>query len=163
MAVTRDFSYRLDGGESVGRALALVGERWTLLILREAFFGVRRFGQFARNLNIPRPTLSARLRTLADAGLLERVPSDQHPDRHEYRLTDAGRDLFPAIVALMRWSDTHFADSSGPPIALRHRACGEIADPRLTCQHCGQEIDVRNVTPEAGPGWRSRQPSEELC
>jgi DNA-binding HxlR family transcriptional regulator len=161
MAVTQDFSHRLDGGESVGQALALVGERWTLLILREAFFGVRRFGQLARNLNIPRPTLSARLRTLAGAGLLERVPAAQDPDRPEYRLTDAGRDLFPAIVALMRWSDTHLAGPGGPPIVLRHHACGQIADPRLTCQHCGQEIDARNVTPEAGPGLRSRQPAEE--
>src|ERR1700680_3699993 len=102
MAVTFDLSHRFDG-ESVGRTLALVGERWTLLILREAFFGVRRFGALARNLNIPRPTLSARLRTLVDAGLLERVPYAHDPDRYEYRLTDAGRDLFPALVALMRW------------------------------------------------------------
>jgi DNA-binding HxlR family transcriptional regulator len=109
----------------------------------------------------PRPTLSARLRTLADAGLLERVASDQDPEPHEYRLTDAGRGLFPVIVALVRWSDTHLADSGGPPIVLRHHACGEIADPRLTCEHCGQEIDVRDVTPEAGPWRGSRPPSEE--
>src|SRR6202043_4203445 len=96
-------------GESVGRALSLVGERWTLLILRETFFGVRRFGQLARNLGIPRPTLSARLKTLVDADLLARVPADEDPERHEYRLTAAGRDLFPAIVALMRWSDGYLA------------------------------------------------------
>ena len=141
-------------GESVGRALALVGERWTLLILRESFFGVRRYGRLARNLNIPRPTLSARLRTLVDAGLLERVQYTRNPDRHEYRLTDAGRDLFPAIVALMRWGDTHRAVPDGPPIVLRHNSCGEIADPRLTCRRCGEEIDARNVTPEPGPGFR---------
>jgi DNA-binding HxlR family transcriptional regulator len=142
-------------GESVGRALGLVGERWSLLILREAFFGVRRFGQLARNLDIPRPTLSSRLRTLVDAGLLERVAYARDPDRHEYRLTDPGRDLFGAIVALMRWGDAHLAGPDGPPIVLRHHACGEIADPRLTCHHCGEEIDARNVTPEAGPGFRS--------
>src|SRR5438876_11303136 len=94
-----DLSHRFEA-ESVGRARALVGARWPLLILREAFFGVRRFGQLARNLNIPRPTLSSRLRMLVDAGLLERVPYASEPDRHEYRLTQAGRDLFPAIVAL---------------------------------------------------------------
>ncbi|MEA2412711.1 MAG: hypothetical protein QOC77_3272 [Thermoleophilaceae bacterium] len=154
-AVADPLSHRFDG-ESVGRALALVGERWTLLILREAFFGVRRFGQFARNLEIPRPTLSARLRALVDAGLLERVPYARDPDRHEYRLTDAGRDLFGAIVALMRWGDAHLAGPDGPPIVLRHDACGEIADPRLTCQHCGEEIDARNVTPEPGHGFRRR-------
>ena len=92
-----ELSHRFEA-ESVGRALDLVGERWTLLILREAFFGVRRFGQLARNLKIPRPTLSSRLRMLVDAGLLERVPYSHDPERHEYRLTDAGRDLFAAIV-----------------------------------------------------------------
>jgi DNA-binding HxlR family transcriptional regulator len=160
MGRTEDFSHRFEA-ESVGRALGLVGERWTLLILREAFFGVRRFGQLVRNLNIPRPTLSSRLRTLVDAGLLERVPYARDPDRHEYRLTQPGRDLFPAIVALMRWGDEHFAGSDGPPIVLRHNACGEIADPHLTCQHCGEAIDARNVTPEPGPGYRDREPAEE--
>ena len=121
MAITYDLSHRFEG-ESVGRALALLGERWTLLILREAFFGVRRYGQLARNLNIPRPTLSSRLRTLVDAGLLERVPYARDPDRYEYRLTDAGRDLFPAIVTLMRWGDEHLAGPEGPPIVLRHDA-----------------------------------------
>ena len=152
MALSEDLSHRFEA-ESVGRALGLVGERWTLLILREAFFGVRRFGQLARNLNIPRPTLSARLRTLVDAGLLERVLYARDPDRHEYRLTEAGRDLFGAIVALMRWGDEHLPGPEGPPIVLRHNSCGQIADPRLTCHHCGEEIDVRNVTPERGPGF----------
>jgi DNA-binding HxlR family transcriptional regulator len=161
MAANDDLAHRFEA-ESVGRALALVGERWTLLILREAFFGVRRFGQLARNLDIPRPTLSSRLRTLVDDGLLERVQYAHHPDRHEYRLTDAGRDLFPAIVALMRWGDKHLAGPEGPPIVLRHHACGEIADPALTCQHCHQEIDAHNVTPEPGPGFRARHPAEEL-
>src|SRR6202048_5576277 len=101
MAAPSDLSHRFDG-ESVGRALELVGERWTLLILREPCFGVRRFGQLVRNLNIPRPTLSSRLRTLVDAGVLERVPYTRDPDRHEYRLTDARRDLVPALVALLR-------------------------------------------------------------
>src|ERR1700677_779262 len=118
-----DLSHRFHA-ESVARALEVVGERWTLLILREAFFGVRRFGQLARNLRIPRPTLSSRLRTLVDAGLLERVPYGSDPDRYEYRLTPAGRDLFPAIVALMQWGDKHLAGAEGPPIVLRHHACG---------------------------------------
>jgi DNA-binding HxlR family transcriptional regulator len=162
MEPTEQFAYRLQEGESVGRALELVGERWTLLILREAFFGVRRFGQLARNLNIPRPTLSSRLRTLVDAGLLERVPYARDPDRHEYRLTDAGRDLFPAIVALMRWGDAHFGAREGPPIVLRHHACGEHADPHMTCSHCGGEIDARNVTPEPGSGLHPPEAAEAL-
>jgi len=155
-----DLSHRFEG-ESVGRALGLVGERWTLLILREAFFGVRRFGQLARNLDIPRPTLSSRLRKLVDAGLLERVLYARDPNRHEYRLTAAGRDLFPAIVALMRWGDAYLAGPEGPPIVLRHNECGQAADPRLTCQHCGQDIDVHNVTPERGPGFLKPLPAED--
>jgi DNA-binding HxlR family transcriptional regulator len=153
-----DLSHRFEG-ESVGRALELVGERWTLLILREAFFGVQRFGQLARNLNIPRPTLSSRLRTLVDVGLLDRVPYSRDPERHEYRLTDSGRELFGAIVVLMRWGDEHLPNPGGPPIVLRHQTCGESIDPRLICTHCGDEITARNVTPEAGPGFRADQAS----
>lgn len=152
MADSSDLSHRFDG-ESVARALEVVGERWTLLILREAFFGVRRFGQLVRNLNLPRPTLAARLRMLVDNGILERVPYAQDPDRYEYRLTDAGRDLFASIVTLMQWGDKHVPHPNGPPIVLRHHVCGEIAEPCLVCAHCMQEISARNVTPEAGPGF----------
>ncbi|HEV2923759.1 MAG TPA: helix-turn-helix domain-containing protein [Solirubrobacteraceae bacterium] len=150
MDLSNDLNHRIDS-DSVGRTLALVGERWTLLILREAFFGVRRYGQLARNLGIPRPTLSLRLRTLVDAGLLDRVP--YAADRYEYRLSEAGLDLFPAIVALMRWGDAHLAGPEGPPIVLRHNACHETADPYLACRSCGEEIDAHSVTPERGAGF----------
>ena len=151
--LVHDLDHRFEA-DSVSRTLALVGERWTLLILREAFFGVRRYGQFARNLGIPRPTLSARLRTLVDAGLLERVAYATDPDRYEYRLTQAGIDLFGSIVTLMRWGDSHLAGAEGAPIVLRHNDCGEIADPYLACRSCGGEIDARNVTAERGTGFR---------
>jgi DNA-binding HxlR family transcriptional regulator len=147
-----DLSHRLQA-DSVGRALSLVGERWTMLILRETFFGVRRYGHFARNLGVPRPTLSLRLRKLVDASLLERVRYSAEPDRYEYRLTPAGRDLFPAVIALMRWGDKHFAGPEGPPIVLRHDACGSQTHPHVTCDVCGEEINTRNVTPERGPGY----------
>lgn len=147
-----DLSHRLLA-DSVGRTLGLVGERWTIMILREAFFGVRRFGQLARNLNIPRPTLSLRLRKLVDAGLLDRVLYASSPERHEYRLTQAGRDLFPAVIALMRWGDTYLAGSQGPPIVLHHETCGKLTHPHLTCDACGEEINTRNVRPERGPGF----------
>ena len=142
-------------GESVGRALELFGEKWTLLIMREAFFGVRRYGQLARNLAIPRPTLSARLRTLVEAGLLARVRYATDPERHEYRLTRAGLDLFPAIVTLMRWGDTYRAGPEGPPIVLRHQNCGRPTEAYLACRECGEELTAHNVTPEPGPGFRS--------
>jgi DNA-binding HxlR family transcriptional regulator len=148
-----DLKHRFEA-DSASRALELVGERWSLLILRETFFGVRRYGEFARNLSIPRPTLSARLKTLVDAGLLDRVRYATDPDRHEYRLTQAGRELFPAIVVLMRWGDKHIAGPEGPPILLRHNECGEIAESYLACRHCGGEITVNRVTPEPGPSFR---------
>jgi DNA-binding HxlR family transcriptional regulator len=153
-----DLSHRLQA-DSVGRALSLVGERWTMMILREAFFGVRRFGQFARNLNIPRPTLSLRLRKLVDSGLLDRVPYSTDPERHEYRLTQAGRDLLPAVITLMRWGDAYLAGPEGPPIVLRHDTCGKRTHPHLTCDVCGEEIDARNVTSERGPGHVPAPPS----
>jgi DNA-binding HxlR family transcriptional regulator len=150
MTAEQEFRHRFTA-ESVGRALELVGERWTLLILREAFFGVRRYGQLARNLGIPRPTLSTRLKRLVEAGLLEKVAYDE--DRHEYRLTDAGKGLFPAVVALMNWGDTYLPTPDGPPIVLRHNDCGRHADPYLACRHCGGEITATAVTPEPGPGY----------
>ncbi|MGW6441851.1 winged helix-turn-helix transcriptional regulator [Lentzea sp. NPDC055074] len=135
-------------GESVGRALDLVGEKWTLLILREAFFGVKRYGQFVRNLNVPRPTLSARLKTLVEAGLLQRVPYAE--DRDEYRLTEVGLELFPAIVILMKWGDAHVPDPDGPPVRLDHNTCGNPADAFLACRCCGEEITAHNVTAHPG-------------
>jgi DNA-binding HxlR family transcriptional regulator len=139
-------------GDSVSRALALIGDHWTLMILREELFGVRRYGQFVRNLGIPRPTLSARLRSMVDSGLLERVLYARDPDRYEYRLTEAGRELFGAAALLMRWGDTYLSGPDGPPIVLRHNDCGEIADPTLVCGTCRQPITPYNVTPEPGPG-----------
>lgn len=153
MSAERDLAHRFET-ESVARTLELVGERWSLLILREAFLGVRRYGRFARNLAIPRPTLSARLVTLVEAGLLERVRYATAPDRHEYVLTDAGRDLFPAVATLMRWGDRYLAGPEGPPITLRHLDCGQEADVHLTCRACGGEVAFHNVVPEPGPGYR---------
>jgi DNA-binding HxlR family transcriptional regulator len=150
-----DLTHRFQS-DSVGRALALIGDHWTLMILREALFGVRRFGQFARNLGIPRPTLSARLRRMVDSGLLERVSYSHDPDRYEYRLTAAGRDLFGAAALLMRWGDKYLASPEGPPIVLRHHECGKIAAPALVCAKCGNELTARNVTPEPGPAFRDR-------
>jgi DNA-binding HxlR family transcriptional regulator len=150
-----DLSVRFQG-DSVSHALALVGDNWTLLILREALFGVRRYGQLARNLGIPRPTLSTRLRSMVDSGVLERVQYEHDPDRYEYRLTEAGRELFGAAVMLMRWGDKYLAGPEGAPIVLRHHNCGEIAEPTVVCGGCGEPITTHNVTPEPGPGARER-------
>nr|WP_042179692.1 helix-turn-helix domain-containing protein [Kibdelosporangium sp. MJ126-NF4]CEL13972.1 Transcriptional regulator, HxlR family [Kibdelosporangium sp. MJ126-NF4]CTQ88341.1 Transcriptional regulator, HxlR family [Kibdelosporangium sp. MJ126-NF4] len=139
--------------DTVGRALALVGEKWSLRILRESMFGVRRYGEFARTLSIPRPTLSARLKTLVEAGLLDRVQYAANPDRHEYRLTRMGRELFPAVVTLMRWGDKYLAGPDGSPILFRHKECGQVADSYVACAHCGGEIGFHTVTPEPGPAY----------
>lgn len=150
-----DLSHRLHA-DSVGRVLSLVGDRWTIMILREAFFGVRRYGQFASNLKIPRPTLSLRLRKLVDSGLLDRVLYSSGPQRYEYRLTDAGRDLFPAVIALMRWGDSYLSGPEGPPIVLHHETCGKRTRPHVTCDVCGEEINTHNVRPERGAGFATK-------
>ena len=131
---------------SVGRAMEILGERWTILILREAFYGVRRFSDIQRNLGIARNILSARLHALVASGILERRRYQEEPERFEYRLTAMGRDLYPAIIAIMRWGDEHLSEE-GPPVVLRH-SCGHLADPVLVCAHCRAELDPHDVTPE---------------
>lgn len=134
---------------SIARAMELLGERWTMLILREAFWGVRRFTELQRNLGIARNILSSRLQALVAAEILERRLYRAEPERYEYVLTEKGRDLYPAIVAIMRWGDKHLCEGGGAPLVLRH-TCGEDAAPALTCTHCGDPIDPREITPEAG-------------
>jgi DNA-binding HxlR family transcriptional regulator len=133
--------------DSVTRALELVGERWTLLILREAFFGVRRYAQFARNLEIARPTLSTRLSKLVDAGLLTRVRYAGGPmrDDYEYRLTQAGLDLFPSVLALMSWGDKYLPADGQPAQTFVHHPCQQPTKPQLTCDVCGEVITVHDV------------------
>ncbi|MDA0170628.1 helix-turn-helix transcriptional regulator [Solirubrobacter taibaiensis] len=131
---------------SIGRAMEILGERWTFLILRESFYGVRRFSDMQRNLGIARNILSTRLQTLVANGILERRLYQEEPPRHEYRLTEAGRDLYPAIVTLMRWGDRHLSNET-PPVVLRHNSCGHEADPLLVCSHCHEELDPHEVTP----------------
>src|SRR5919108_5467477 len=103
---------------SIASAMEILGERWTFLVLREAFYGVRRFSEMQRNLGIARNILSTRLQTLVAAGILERRLYREEPERYEYRLTEAGRDLYPSIVTLMRWGDRHLQGEQGPPVVL---------------------------------------------
>jgi DNA-binding HxlR family transcriptional regulator len=133
---------------SISRAMDVLGERWTFLIVRECFYGVRRFSDMQRNLGIARNILSSRLQTLVRHGVLERSRYQDEPERYEYRLTATGRDLYPAVVTIMRWGDRHLAGPEGPPVRLRH-ACGHEADPVLACRHCGAELHPHDVTPEA--------------
>ena len=137
---------------SIARTLDVVGEWWTLLILRDAFRGTRRFDDFKASLGLARGVLTARLAKLTEHGVLERQPYSEHPPRYEYRLTDKGRALFPVIVALLRWGDEWAPSPGGPPAVLRHEDCGNITQPVLTCPHCRGEITPANTHSEPGPG-----------
>ncbi len=131
---------------SIARALDIVGEKWALLAVREVFLGNRRFDEMIRRTGAPRDTLAARLRTLVASGILERRQYSEHPARYEYRLTEAGRDLYPVIVTLMRWGDKHLAGEDGPPLILEHH-CGHRLEARLVCEACGESVDPRDTTP----------------
>jgi len=133
---------------SVARTLEVVGERWTMLILREAFAGVRRFDDFQRDLGIARNVLQTRLSRLVDEGILERVPYQERPVRHEYRLTEKGLDLWPILIAMLAWGDK-YAAAAGPPLLLVHRDCGGRMNDRRMCERCGAELTVRDVRADA--------------
>ncbi|MEV7007881.1 helix-turn-helix domain-containing protein [Streptosporangium sp. NPDC051022] len=136
---------------SVADALGVVGEKHSLLVLREVFFGVRRFDAMVRNIGAPRDILAARLRHLVEAGVLEKVPYSERPPRFEYHLTDAGQDLRPVLLALMKWGDRYLADR--PPIVWEH-SCGADLDPVIVCRACGQEPAAGSLTPHfRDPGW----------
>ena len=137
---------------SIARTVAVLGERWTLVILRAAFNRRRRFEDIQRDLGIARNILADRLQTLVAEGILERRAYQQRPERFEYRLTDKGRDLYPVLIALMQWGDRYTAGEAGPPVELIHEPCGEHTNPRLVCDHCGEPIDPRDVRPQPGPG-----------
>jgi DNA-binding HxlR family transcriptional regulator len=137
---------------SIARTVAVLGERWTLVILREAFNRRRRFEDIQRDLGIARNILADRLQRLVAEGILERRAYQQRPERFEYRLTDKGRDLYPVLIALMQWGDRYTAGDAGPPVELIHEPCGANTHPRLVCDHCGEPIDPRDVRPQPGPG-----------
>jgi DNA-binding HxlR family transcriptional regulator len=136
---------------SVAQCLEVVGEWWSLLILRDAFLGVRRFDDLQRHLGISRNVLQQRLERLVGAGVLERVPYSTRPPRSEYRLTDKGRDLWPVLVAMRQWGDRHAAPS-GPPVELVHKGCGATTTAELVCAACGERIGARDVSVVPGPG-----------
>jgi DNA-binding HxlR family transcriptional regulator len=141
---------------SIGRTLDIIGERWSFLILREAFYGVRRFQDFARALGCPRDLLSARLTTLVEHGILRRVPYREpgRRARDEYRLTEKGLELFPSLVALLQWGDRWTADAQGPAVSLIHRGCDAPLTITLGCTHGHTSLTARDVEVTPGPGAR---------
>jgi DNA-binding HxlR family transcriptional regulator len=126
---------------SLARALEVLGERWTLLIVRDAFHGLGRYDEFVRSLGIATNVLSSRLQKLVAAGILE-----QDGPRGRYSLTRKGRDLFPVVITLMAWADEHEPGPQGPEVHILHTGCGHQAGGALRCEHCGDPITIRDLT-----------------
>ena len=137
---------------SVARTVSVIGDRWTLLILRDCFLRVRRFEEFQARLGITRPLLASRLRQLVKDLVLAKVPYQKRPLRYEYRLTEKGIDLYPIVMSIVHWGDVHMAGRKGRPLLHRHDVCGTTFDPVMTCSACGETLNPRQVHVHRGPG-----------
>ncbi|WP_020497687.1 winged helix-turn-helix transcriptional regulator [Sciscionella marina] len=137
---------------SIARTVDLLGDRWAPLVLRECFYGLRRFDEFQRELGIARNTLTERLRRLVADGLLEKRAYQREPMRHEYLLTEQGRDFFGVLAAMARWGDRWLAGEQGPPVLLHH-ACGADSHAEVVCAACGEPMRAGNTRARMGPGF----------
>jgi DNA-binding HxlR family transcriptional regulator len=142
---------------SIARTLEAVGERWTLLVVRNVALGIHRFDEQQRQLGIARNVLAARLERLVEEQILERRPYGERPVRYEYHFTEKGRALWPVLVELMSWGDRYAPAPGGPPRILRHRDCGGVVGTHSMCDRCGKLLEFGEVIPELGPGAKSRQ------
>jgi DNA-binding HxlR family transcriptional regulator len=141
---------------SAAYTLEFVGERWTLLVIRDIFAGFRRFDQIQEDLGIARNVLTARLQRLVDEGILERRPYSESPPRFEYFLTEKGIDLWQVLVTMMRWGDRHGDWPDGPPLVIRHKGCGGQMDDHFSCERCGERLGARDAYAVPGPGATER-------
>jgi DNA-binding HxlR family transcriptional regulator len=142
---------------SVARTLEAVGDRWSLLIIRDAFWGLRRFEEFTEDLGIARNVLTDRLGKLVDEGIFDRVAYEERPTRYDYVLTDKGRDLFGVVMAMVAWGDRWTADGT-PPVQLDHRTCGATAiHPQVVCDDCGRPLELGEVRAHPRPMQASRR------
>ena len=139
---------------TIARTLAVIGDRWTLLVLRDAFLGIRRFEAFQADLGITRHRLADRLARLVKHGVLRRERYQVRPPRFEYRLTEKGLELYGVIATIADWGDKHMAGRKGPPVERVHRGCGHAGALRLACEHCGAAVTARDMTARPGPGHR---------
>ncbi len=145
---------------SVARSLEVLGDRWTLLVIRDAFLGVRRFDDFQRSLGVARNVLADRLARLVEEGILERRRYQERPERFEYRMTAKGVDLLPVTMSLMKWGDRYYAPPEGPPRVVRHRGCGGEVSIHMTCERCGAQLRAGDVRAEPGPGAGAPAPAD---
>jgi DNA-binding HxlR family transcriptional regulator len=137
---------------SIARSLELVGERWTLLVVREIFHGRRKFSEMQRSLGVARNVLADRLQGMVDEGILERRPYSERPERYEYFLTEKGLDLWPVMISLMHWGDKYEQQPAGRPSIVVHKECGGEIDDRRICTKCGKQLEVREARAIEGPG-----------
>jgi DNA-binding HxlR family transcriptional regulator len=137
---------------SLARTVSVIGDRWTLLILRDCFLRVRRFEEFQARLGVTRPILASRLRKLVKQFVLAKVPYQQRPLRYEYRLTEKGLDLYPIVMSIVHWGDVHMAGKKGRPLLHEHTMCGKTFDPVVVCSQCGEPLNPRQVHVHRGPG-----------
>lgn len=138
---------------SIARTMDLVGDSWTPLVLREAFYGIRRFDEFQQELGIARNTLTDRLRLLVDEELMERNLYQTEPRRYDYVLTEKGRDFFGVLAAMSRWGDRWLAGDEGAPITFHHDACGQDTRAEIVCGACGERLTPESVSMRMGPGY----------
>jgi DNA-binding HxlR family transcriptional regulator len=143
---------------SVAQSLEIIGEWWTLLILRDSFLGIRRFDDFVKRLGISRNVLADRLDKLVDADILTRHPYDEARGRYDYLLTEKGRALWPVIVTLRQWGDEWIRGAGNEPLLLEHRHHGHTTTAQLTCDVCGERLDARSVRAINGPGAETDAP-----
>lgn len=143
----------LPNGECpVAQTLEIIGERWTLMVLRESFLAVRRFDDFQRNIGCARNILSDRLQKLVGHGILERRRYQDRPPRFEYRLTQKGMDLYPILLAVMDWGEHYLTPDRERMVILEHKVCGHETSPQLVCSHCGERVEARAIRARRGPG-----------
>lgn len=142
---------------SIARALAIFGDRWTLLIIRDAFRRVRRFSEFQSSLGITRHRLSDRLNRLVEAEIFVKVLYDEKRERYEYRLTQKGLDLYPVLMSVVQWGDRWAVDEDGSPVTFIHKTCGHSTQPRYVCDVCDDEIIAKEIEPQLGPGITNKQ------
>lgn len=134
----------------------LLGDWWTPLVLREAFYGIRRFDEFQQSLGIARNTLTDRLRRLVDEGLMEKRAYQSEPVRYDYVLTEKGRDFFGVLAAMSRWGDRWLAGAEGVPVVLHHDRCGHDTCPEVVCAACKEPLRWDETSNRMGPGYPAR-------
>lgn len=149
---------------SIARALSIVGDRWTLLVLRNAFMGMRRFDDFQQQLGVIRHVLADRLKRLVEHEILEKRPYIERQQRFEYCLTEKGLELYPVLMSMVTWADKWMDDGTGKPMQLMHKQCGKVFTAITVCSECGEPLHARQVKPlfRRHPFHAEAQPAAQI-